>query len=307
MSNPARADAMQAQPATNKLLAWLLALRPHQWLKNLLLLVPLLAAHQLADREALLAAMLGIAAFCLCASSGYLINDLLDRNADRAHPRKRNRPYASGALPAWTGLVGAVALLLGAVILAAALPREFWLIIAGYIVATLGYSLLAKRIVMLDVLVLAGLYVLRILAGGAASGIPISFWLLAFSLFLFLGLAMVKRYIELIDLQANGGSLVIGRGYAIEDLPVIQAVGIGSSLLSVLVLALYIDSATGTMMYGDPRWLWLLCPTLLYLIGRTWVHAHRGLLHDDPLVAFARDPVVWLIAALSAAVLWLAS
>lgn len=307
MSDAANTGAMRAGRAESRMLAWLRALRPHQWLKNLLLLVPLLAAHKLQDSGAISAALLGLGAFCLCASGTYLLNDILDRRADRAHPRKRNRPFASGVLSATAGLVVAPLLVIASFALAWQLPQAFLFALAAYLVGTLAYSLFAKRVAILDVLVLAGLYVLRVLAGGAATGIPISFWLLAFSLFLFTSLAMLKRYTELADLRANGGTFAAGRGYAIDDLPLIQMLGVTGGLVSVLVLALYIESAASVALYHDHRWLWLLCPLLLYLIARAWLVAHRGKMHDDPLVAFARDPVAWLLAGLAGAIIWMAS
>ena len=275
--------------------AWIAALRPHQWLKNLLVFLPLLTAHLLFVPHKLADAILGFVCFCLCASGVYLINDLLDLEADRRHPRKRLRPFAAGALPLGHGLIAATALAFAAFATAILLSYPFALVLFGYFVLTLGYSLVLKRIAMLDTVVLAALYTLRIVAGTAAIQIEPSYWLLAFSMFLFFSLAMIKRYTELNILLKSGGYHSIGRGYAVDDLPLIQSLGATSGYLAVLVLALYVNSTASEALYRHPHALWLLCPVLLYWISRAWLVAHRGAMHDDPVIFALTD---WVSRAL---------
>lgn len=281
---------------------WMKALRLHQWLKNLLVFLPLLAAHRLFDSSAVLPAGVAFLAFGLCASGVYLLNDLLDLDADRRHPRKRLRPFAAGTLSLHYGVLAAPLLALAGLALALALSPLFAAVLGGYYALTLAYSLRLKRIEMLDVVVLAALYTVRIIGGAAVIGGGLSFWLLAFSMFLFLSLAMLKRYTELLSMQSNGKVDASGRGYSVEDLPLIQSLGGASGYLSVLVLALYINSTASEALYRHPRVLWLLCPLLLYWISRVWMKAHRGLMHDDPVVFAVTDRVSQAILALCAAV-----
>ncbi|MDE2464367.1 MAG: UbiA family prenyltransferase [Alphaproteobacteria bacterium] len=285
-----------------RLQAWFRALRLHQWLKNLLTFLPLLTAHRLFDIAALTDAGLGFLSFGLCASGVYLLNDLLDLDADRRHPRKRRRPFASGSLPLAAGLIAAPLLTLGAFGLAVALDPRFALVLLGYYALTLAYSLWLKRIVMLDVIVLAALYTVRIIAGTVVIDQALSFWLLAFSMFIFLSLAMLKRYTELLAMQTSGESKASGRGYNVDDLALIQSLGGASGYLSVLVLALYINSTASEALYRHPQVLWLLCPLLLYWISRVWVIAHRGLMHDDPVIFAVVDRVSRVVLALGAIV-----
>ncbi len=286
--------------------AWLAALRPHQWLKNALVFVPLLAAHQALVPQAATRSLLAFAAFCLCASAAYLLNDLLDLEADRLHPRKRGRPFAAGALMPGGGLLAAAALAVVAFALAAPLALEFISMLFGYALLTLAYSLWIKRIAMLDVVTLAGLYAIRILAGAAAIPVPASFWLLAFSMFLFFSLALVKRALELQQLAQAGVAQVAGRGYLAADLGLVQALGSASGYLAVLVLALYIDSAASAALYAQPMRLWLLPPILLYWISRTWLLATRGEMHDDPVVFALTDRVSLAVLGAFLLVIWLA-
>lgn len=282
------------------------AMRLHQWLKNLLVFVPLLAGHHWQQYELIEASLLAFLAFGLAASSGYWINDLLDLEADRQHPEKHTRPFASGALPLHWGMAGIPVMVCSAVLLALLLPWQFMAALAAYYALTLLYSLFIKRIVMLDVTVLALLYTLRILGGAAATGIVPSFWLLAFSLFLFLGLAIVKRYTELLLLQGKGRETVLGRGYQAGDLGLLGMLGISSGFLSVLVMALYINSNSVSALYTQPELIWFLCPLLVYWNGYIWFQAHRGKMHHDPVVFAARDPVSWLVAGLAGLVLLIA-
>lgn len=278
--------------------AWLRALRLHQWLKNLLVFLPLLASHRFLDPAAVMQALGAFLVFGLCASGVYLLNDLLDLPADRRHPRKRLRPFAAGSLPLAPGLVAAPLLSLTALGLAWWIAPPLAAVLFGYYLCTLAYSLTLKKRVMIDVVVLAGLYTLRIIGGAFAIGAPLSFWLLAFSMFLFLSLAMLKRYTELATLLADGRGSASGRGYQVEDLPLLQSLGSSAGYLAVLVLALYINSPESLELYSHPKVLWLLCPLLLYWMSWVWVVAHRGRMHDDPVVFAVTDPVSrWVIAA----------
>ncbi len=287
---------------------YLRAIRVHQWLKNVLVFVPLLAAHRAGDSQLLVNACVMFLAFSLCASSGYVLNDLLDLAADRAHPRKRKRPFASGALPLTHGIVMVPALLLTAVGLVwMRLSAIALAVLLIYYVGTLAYSLVLKRHATIDVLVLAGLYTLRIIAGSAATEIPPSFWLLAFSMFMFFSLAIVKRYSEVLTVQARGEQQLHSRGYRAGDHMVLSMMGVASGFMSVLVMALYVQSGPVRILYKHPAMISLLCPLLLYWICRIWFKTHRGDMHDDPLVFAATDRVSWIIAAMSAAIVVVAS
>jgi 4-hydroxybenzoate polyprenyltransferase/phosphoserine phosphatase len=280
------------------------ALRPHQWTKNVLLLIPLLAAHRLANVAALTATALGIVSFCLAASSVYLLNDMLDLEADRGHPRKAQRPFASGALPLAVGFALCPALLLAGALLAALLPADFQYSLTAYCGLTLLYSLALKRFLLIDAVALAGLYTLRIIAGAGAAGVALSFWLLLFSVFLFLSLAFVKRYAELDALRRQQQLRALGRGYRVEDLAMLQSFGTAAGYLSVLVLALYINSPDIEALYRHPKVIWMLCILMLYWISRVWMTTHRGAMHDDPVVYALRDKVsigVGIVGALTIA------
>ncbi len=285
-----------------RLRAWIKALRLHQWLKNLLVFLPLLASHRVFVGASVRDALIAFLCFGLCASGVYVLNDLLDLEADRNHPRKRLRPFAAGSLPLSAGLVAAPVLTLAAFGLALALRPLFALVLLGYYVLTLAYSFGLKRIAMLDTVVLAALYTVRIVAGTVAIGVPLSFWLLAFSMFLFLSLAMVKRYIELRSLLQRGREKVEGRGYQIDDLALIQSLGAASGYLAVLVLALYINSTASEALYRHPQALWLLCPLLLYWVSRVWLVAHRDAMDDDPVVFALTDRVSRMVLAVCALV-----
>ncbi|MGA0588053.1 UbiA family prenyltransferase [Dyella sp. KRB-257] len=285
---------------------WLKALRVHQWVKNVLVFLPLLAAHRMLDMHAVADTLLAFFCFNLCASSVYLTNDLLDLAADRQHPRKRHRPFAAGTLPLTAGPIAAIALLISSFALAWLVEPTFFAVLLGYYLLTSAYSLRFKRIMMLDVVVLALLYTTRILAGAAALDTPPSFWLLAFSMFIFLSLAMVKRYTELLAAQKAGKVTASGRGYDVEDIPLIQSLGGSSGYLSVLVLALYINSTASESLYRHPQYLWVLCPLLLYWISRTWAIAHRGIMHDDPVVFAVKDSVSRVLLGLAALIALLA-
>ncbi len=281
---------------------WLRALRLHQWLKNLLVILPLLTAHRLMDPTALREAVIAFFAFGLCASGVYVLNDLFDLGADRRHPRKRTRAFASGTLPVLRGVLIAPLLTISAFALAITLlPIGFVITLLVYNLATLAYTFGLKRMVMLDTVILAALYTLRIIAGTLAIRSQISFWLLAFSMFVFLSLAMLKRYTELKIVADAGGGGAGGRGYHSEDLSIVQSLGTASGYISVLVLALYINSSVSESLYRNPEWLWLLCPPFLYWISRIWLIAHRGRMHDDPVVFAVTDRVSQIVLLVMAA------
>jgi 4-hydroxybenzoate polyprenyltransferase len=286
---------------------WAKALRVHQWVKNTLVFVPLLGAHRAGEIDLVVRNLIAFLAFGFCASGAYVINDLVDLTADRAHARKRARLFASGRLSITSGLAVAPILLAVAFLLALTLPPAFAAILALYFAATTAYSLRVKQIAVLDVLLLAGLYTVRLLAGAAAVSVPVSFWLLAFSMFLFLSLALVKRVSELRDAVSGASAPVPGRGYTGEDLPVLMSLGTASGYAAVVVFAFYINSSTGEQLYRHPKALWLLCPLLLFWISRIWLFTHRGKMHDDPIVFAFQDPVSrWLVVPI-AAIVWLAS
>ncbi len=281
------------------LVALLKAMRPHQWLKNLLVLVPIVLAHQLHHLDLLFNSIIGFAAFSLCASKVYLLNDLLDLDADRQHPTKCNRPFAAGDLAITTGVVAMGALLLGALILAMLLPPYFLPVLVFYYLMTLGYSLWLKRAALLDGLTLAGLYTLRLIAGAAAIEVVPSFWLLAFSVFIFLSLAFIKRYSELKQQHTPGSSKLAGRGYMPVDMETVAQLGTTSGYLAVLVLALYINGDKVDQMYARPEALWFLCPMMLYWVSRMWLLTRRGEMHDDPIVFTIRDMRTWGLGGLA--------
>jgi 4-hydroxybenzoate polyprenyltransferase len=287
-------------PTSNRLRAMIRALRPHQWAKNVLVLVPLLAAHQLGDLEALARVLLGLAAFCLCASSVYLLNDMLDLEADRAHARKSKRPFAAGDLSLATGFVLVLSLFCGAALISAFLPEKFLLALTAYYVLTVAYSFMLKRMLLIDAVALAGLYTLRIIAGAGAAMVPLSFWMLLFAVFLFLSLAFVKRYAELDALRRQQRLHAVGRGYHVADLSVLQGFGTAAGYLSVLVLALYINSVDIQPLYHRPKVIWTLCVLLLYWISRVWMTAHRGGMHDDPVVYALKDRISLLLGLAAA-------
>lgn len=283
------------------------AVRPHQWLKNLLLFAVLIAAHQTTNWILWQHAAIAFLCFGFCASSVYLLNDLFDLEADRRHPRKRLRPLAAGDLSVSWALALIPVFLLTAFALSFLLPPIFTVVLAIYYATTLIYSIRLKRMVMVDVMTLAGLYTLRIVAGGAAVNIKPSFWLLAFSMFLFLSLALAKRYAELLDMRKRGLTEAEGRGYRVTDEETLVSLGAASGYVSVLVVALYINGETARDMYLTPEAIWLICPLLLYWISRVWMAARRGKLTDDPVVFAMKDNVSRLTFALAGAIYLIAS
>ena len=265
-------------------------MRPHQWLKNALVFVPMLAAHAFTP-AALWHSVLAFVAFSLIASSTYILNDLLDLNADRAHPRKRNRPLASGAVSLSQGTLLMPVLALAGIAAALVSGPALLGMLMLYTLVTSAYSFRLKRLVVIDVCTLAVLYTLRILAGSAATGIPSSMWLLAFSTFFFFSLAAVKRQAELVDGISAGRVKAHGRGYHVDDLAIVGNIAVSAGMVSVLVLALYANSDPVQALYRTPETLWGICLVLLFWNSRITILTQRGEMHDDPLVFAARDKV----------------
>jgi len=292
---------------TAGLRAWLRAIRLHQWLKNLLVFVPLAGAHRIFDLELLAEAGVAFLALGLCASFVYIVNDLMDLESDRRHPRKRARPFAAGQLSPLAGMAIGTALLVGAFGLAVTVNSVFvgWLI--AYLVVTIAYTLVLKQVALLDCLALGALYTLRIVAGWSAIQLPASFWLLVFSLFFFLSLAFLKRYSELLLMRQHGRDDAHGRGYTTPDASLIQTMGVASGFAAVMLMALYINGDTVLRLYSHPQALWLTIPILLYWISRMWMLAHRSIMDDDPVLFAVRDSTSWLCGLLFAAVMWAAT
>lgn len=267
---------------------YLKALRPHQWLKNILVFLPMLAAHQLTGAS-FLASLAAFVAFSLIASSVYVLNDLLDLKVDRAHPRKCKRPFAAGDIPIAHGTGMAAGLLGAGVLISLLLGGAFFLTMLVYYLATLAYSINLKRRAVVDICVLAGLYTMRIIAGGVATGLELSVWLLAFSIFFFFSMASVKRQAELVDMAKRGKLDAGGRGYTVKDLDIISMMSIGAGYMSILVMALYVNSPAVVELYSTPAALWGVCFILLYWISRIAIITHRGHMDDDPVLFAAKD------------------
>jgi len=284
--------------------SYLHALRIHHWAKNLLLFVPLLTAHQWANMHALGQLAPAFLAFSLCASGVYVLNDLLDAPTDRQHPRKRARPVAAGAISPARAAVLALSLPLAALLIAAWISPEFVWVLLAYLALATGYSLYFKRHALVDVLVLAGLHTLRVAAGAIAIEVPLSFWLLAFSVLLFFSVALVKRCTEL--RVPGGGARIAGRDYSAVDLPRLRGLGMASGCAAVAVLALYFNSTDVAARYAHPEWLWLSCPALFYWFCRAWIREGRGEMHDDPLIYALRDPASYAVLAVMLAAVMLA-
>jgi 4-hydroxybenzoate polyprenyltransferase len=271
------------------LFTFLKMIRIHQWVKNFLIWVPLLAAHRLTSLRSFGFAAVAFVAFSFCASSVYVLNDLLDLESDRQHVRKRNRPIAAGKVAAKHALIVALLLLIAAAGLAYWVSGLFALTTGIYFVMTSAYSLRLKRQVIVDVMLLAGLYTIRVVAGAAATTVVPSFWLLAFSMFLFLSLAVVKRYSEMLVTLSEEKRYASGRGYSVEDLPVLLSLGVSAGIAAIVVLALYINDPATSKLYPSTIWLWPVPPLMLYWVSRVWMKAHRGEMHDDPVVFAMRD------------------
>ena len=277
------------EPRDQRRINYLTPLRPRHWLKNLLVFAAVFGAHRFDEPALLGKVLIAFVALCCCASSGYLLNDLFDLAADRRHPRKRFRPFAAGDLPLSYALALIPMLVLFGWGLAATLSAFCVAMLMTYFVLTVTYSLYLKKVALLDVLVLAGLYTLRIMVGSAAVAIWPSPWLLAFSMFLFVSLAFIKRYSELVTMRNIDGNAAKARGYEAGDAELLAAKGTASGYLAVLVLALYIASGPAHTLYSRHQLIWILCPLLLYWIGRMWLIAHRGQMGDDPVLFATSD------------------
>lgn len=278
-------------------------LRIHQWTKNLLVVVPFLLAHDLSDPETITRAVYAFLAISFIASAVYTLNDLVDRRHDAEHPTKRHRPLASGALSVSQAIVVMVGLLTVASPLAL-LTRssEFLVFLLIYVATTTAYSFWLKKIVLVDVLTLAGLYTLRIVAGGAVTQTSISRWLLMFSLFVFTSLAFLKRYTELLDTVEREGRIIMGRGYRVGDAQFVFMAGIATGLLAVLVFAFYLSGDDVLLLYARPERLWAMVPIVLFWITHMWLKAHRGEMHEDPIYFALRDRISYVVAALAIAI-----
>ncbi|MDP2128706.1 MAG: UbiA family prenyltransferase [Pseudohongiella sp.] len=283
------------------LLTWIKLVRAHQWLKNLLLFIPALAAHEIGNAALWPTMLMAFFAFSFCASAVYITNDLFDLESDRLHPRKRHRAFASGVVPAWKGVLLVPPLLFAGITLAwqVGIPFLQWLLL--YLVLTCAYSFGLKRLMLVDCLTLAILYTLRIVAGAAAAGTELTFWLLAESVFLFLSLAFVKRYAELHVSEQSGISKAHGRGYYTSDAPLIQTLGVTSGYIAVLILALYFNSEAVLELYREPAFVWAAIPIMLFWTSWMWMQASRGNMHDDPLIFAVKDRAS-LLAGLAFAV-----
>jgi 4-hydroxybenzoate polyprenyltransferase/phosphoserine phosphatase len=282
----------------NSLSSYIKSLRLHHWVKNLIVLLPLMLAHRANNPALLMQAGVAFLSFGFCASSVYLLNDMFDLSFDREHPHKRWRALASGAISVSHAAIMIPTFLLIAFLLALVLPSEFFGVLVLYYVVTLAYSLYLKHHAIVDVIVLASLYTLRVIAGAAAVSVEPSFWLLSFSMFFFLSLALVKRYSELLGIDDTETNAIAGRSYSASDLPLLAQFGTTSAFTSVLVLALYINSDSVRLLYTRPQVIWLLCPLLLYMVTRVWMLAHRNKIHEDPVDVVIRDRPCQLIGLL---------
>ena len=278
---------------------YLRALRPHQWVKNALVFVPPVAAHAV-DPVTYLWAAGAFVVLSLVASGGYVLNDIVDVDHDREHPSKRHRPLAAGkvrVLP--LAVIGSTMATVG-VAASFLMSASMGACAVLYLVLAVSYSLRLKRAIIIDVIVLASLYVLRLVAGGVAVAVPLSPWLLAFSLFAFLSLAIVKRRTELANVEDGRQEAVLGRGYVAKDAGVVTMLGAASAICAVIVLALYVQSPEVATRYDQPELLWLVCPVLLYWLGRLLLLANRGTMDDDPVMFAVRDRTSWLAGLLVA-------
>ncbi|BCG93990.1 UbiA family prenyltransferase [Mesorhizobium sp. 131-2-1] len=278
-------------------------LRVHQWLKNALIAVPMVLSHEYFNIDMIWECVLAFISFSATASAIYILNDFFDLALDRKHPTKRSRPFASGALSIPFGFGAMVALIAVGIAAGLLLPIEFLGVLGGYMVVTTAYSLSFKRMLLVDVLTLAGLYTIRVMAGAAATGVDVSFWLLAFSIFFFLSLALVKRFVELRTTAIPPGERIAGRGYRTEDQEIVAQAGMASAFSSALVLALYMDSVAVRELYPHPWVMWPLAPIVLYLTMRVWILARRDEMHDDPVVFIISDWRSQIVVAIGAALL----
>jgi 4-hydroxybenzoate polyprenyltransferase len=287
--------------------AWLREIRPHQWAKNLLIFIPAMAAHLAWTRAQVLDLLAGFAAFSLLASAVYVVNDLVDLPNDRLHATKRNRPIAAGLISPPAAIIGAALLVVTAAIITWQLPPEFQITLLVYLAITTAYSFVLKRRVLLDVICLASLYTIRVVAGSTLVEAPLSQWFLAFSIFFFFSLALVKRVAELRPLVSAEERAIAGRGYVAPDLPTLTSLGTAASMASSLVYCLYITSAEVTLLYRHPSLLWMGLPLFLYWQARVWLLTSRGRMDDDPVVFALKDRMSYLIALGFLVTIWLAT
>ncbi|MBN1983889.1 MAG: UbiA family prenyltransferase [Chitinivibrionales bacterium] len=280
-----------------KYLSFIKALRVHQWSKNILIFVPLFLAHKITNIEKVVSCVTAFLSFCCCASAVYIINDLLDIESDRKHPVKKNRPFASGALPISSGFrMIVVCCILSASISIFFLDINYLLLLGLYFTMTLCYSLFLKRMLLFDVLTLSALYSMRIFAGRVAGSVEVTAWFLAFSSFFFLSLAFIKRFIELKDTILEPSAKLVSRDYANSEMNLIQSAGISSGFMSILVFLLYITTSEQvTDLYNNPKLLWFIGPFLVYWILRMWFLAHRGKVNCDPVSFAIKDRVSWIV------------
>ncbi len=268
---------------------WLKAIRIHQWLKNSLLFVPAILASRYFEFSTIMSLVLAFISFGLCASSVYLLNDMVDVEVDRRHPTKRDRPLASGEIGILQAACVSLTMLFAGLALSLALPVLFTLVLVLYFITTCAYSFVLKRLLLIDVLTLAGLFTIRVIAGAAAVEGEVSTWLLAFCVFFFLSLALVKRFVEITTADAEVNRAKTGRGYQTVDLETLGQGGVASGFAAVVVLALFIDSPEVTESYKHPEMIWLVCPLVLYIVFRIWILARRKEMHDDPVVFLIKD------------------
>ncbi len=294
---PKKPNEIHVFKSQRSLKAFIKALRPHQWIKNILLFIPLFLAHELTSVDKIITILLAFVSMSLCASSVYIINDLFDLEADRYHPSKKKRPFADGLLSIPSGLVMAFTLLLASFSTSfMLLPQQFTVVLTLYLVLTTIYSLLLKERLLLDVIGLSVLYTVRIFAGGVAVSVALSPWLLAFSSFFFLNLAFIKRYVELKESEFRNDKKLKGRDYHINDMVIIQSSGIASGYMSVLIFFLYITNSREVIeLYSNPMWLWFIGPLLIYWLTRIWLLAQRRCVDSDPVLFAVKDFQSWVI------------
>jgi len=305
-SDATRIEAHIKPPAVS-LRRYLYAIRAHQWLKNILVFVPLLPVLHQMTAGIVGAALLAFLAFGLMASGIYVLNDLLDLESDRKHKRKRFRPFASGEIPVRTGVFMSLGLCLSSLLLSALLlPLVFVAVLLAYMLLTTAYSFFLKTRAIVDVFSLASLYTIRVVGGAAATGLPLSLWILSFSLFIFLSLALAKRYVELSGTPAEVRQMSKDRNYHLVDVPLVLCGGVAAGQMAALVLSLYLQDPQLLTRYTHPMYLWILVPVFLFWIMRIWLKAVRHALHDDPVVFAARDWVSRLSVGIAAAAFWAA-
>jgi 4-hydroxybenzoate polyprenyltransferase len=271
-----------------------------------LVFVPLITSHQFLHPKLVLESSLGFLLFILCSSAQYILNDLVDLEADRQHATKRHRPFASGNLSLAAGFVAAPIVLAVSLLAALLLSKVAAAVLGAYFVLSLSYSLYFKRIILLDVFILSGLYTLRIIVRHLVTGVAFSAWLLSFAFFFFLSLAFSKRWAELNNTQHTNGKIV-GRGYRVEDIAQVNLFGVCSAFLSAVVFILYLQSDKVKELYRQPQLLWLLSPVYLYWVSWLWIRSSRGEIGEDPMLFVLKDPVTYIIVAVSGAIMMAAT